>query len=294
MNAKELIQLSTDIRARLSWSKLWLGTGTLASLGRAASTTEVDRLMSAMLELGLTVIDTADTYGSGDCERLLGKVLRGRRQSFTLVTKAGYRHGNLPGPLRPLNQFAKKGLQSLGLRQLFTPTYLSKCLDNSLERLGTERVDAFLLHDPPLETVKNADVMRLFDSFKISGKARTTGVSSGDPEVLDAAISSGGFDVIQTPASLKNAMAIRPLWRECEARQIQLIGGHIFDPSCLGIPGVTHEMLMRGSSALLPKNAVILCGTRNPSHLRQTLNWALDPLPEAEAERIAMKFSVQG
>lgn len=286
--------MSTDIRARLSWSKLWLGTGTLASLGRAASTTEVDRLMSAMLELGLTVIDTADTYGSGDCERLLGKVLRGRRQSFTLVTKAGYRHGNLPGPLRPLNQFAKKGLQSLGLRQLFTPTYLSKCLDNSLERLGTERVDAFLLHDPPLETVKNADVMRLFDSFKISGKARTTGVSSGDPEVLDAAISSGVFDVIQTPASLKNAMAIRPLWRECEARQIQLIGGHIFDPSCLGIPGVTHEMLMRGSSALLPKNAVILCGTRNPSHLRQTLNWALDPLPEAEAERIAMKFSVQG
>lgn len=283
--------MSTDIRAELSWSRLGLGTGTLASLGRAASTPEVDRLMAAMLELGLTVIDTADTYGSGDCERLLGKVLRGRRESFTLVTKAGYRHANLPGPLRPLNQFAKKGLQSLGLRQLFTPAYLSKCLDNSLERLGTERVDAFLLHDPPLGAVTNEDVMRLFDSLKRSGKTRTTGVSSGDPAVLNAAISSGVFEVIQTPASLKIAMEIRPLWRECEARHIQLIGSHVFDPSCLGIPGMTHEMLMRGSSALLPKSAAILSGTRNPSHLSQCKKWALDPLPEAEAERLAMQFS---
>lgn len=286
--------MSTDIRTRLAWPRLGLGTGTLASLGRAASTREVDVLMGAMLDLGLTVIDTADTYGSGDCERLLGKVLSGRRQSFTLITKAGYRHSNLPGPLRPLNQFAKKGLQSLGLRQCFTPAYISKCLDNSLERLKTESVDAFLLHDPPLEAVTNEDVMRLFDGLKRTGKTRTAGVSSSDSEVLNAAISSGVFDVIQTPASLKAAVTIRPLWRECEARHIQLIGSHIFDPSCLGTPGVTHEMLMRGSSALLPKNAVILCGTRKPSHLSQSKNWALDPLPEAEAERLVMKFSAQG
>lgn len=247
-----------------------------------------------MLEHGLRTIDTADTYGSGDCERLLGKVLRGRQQAFTLITKAGYRHSNLPGPLRPLNQFAKKGLQILGLRQLFTPAYLSKCLDHSLQRLGADSVDAFLLHDPPLEIVKNEEVMRLFDSLKRAGKTRTTGVSSGDPEVLNAAISAGVFEVIQTPASLKVATAIRSLWRECESRRIQVIGGHIFAPSCFGTPGVTHETLMRGSAALLPESAVILCGTRKPSHLKQTLDWALSPLPEDEAERLAMKFSVPG
>jgi aryl-alcohol dehydrogenase-like predicted oxidoreductase len=260
-------------------------------LGRAASAPEADSLLGTMLDLGLTVVDTADTYGSGDCERLLGNVLRGRRQSFTLVTKAGYRLSNLPGPLRPLNQFVKKGLQRLGLRQCFEPAYLGKCLDHSLSRLGTDHVDAFLLHSPPMEAVTNEEVMRLCGNLRKSGKTMLTGVCSGNPEVLKAAISSGVFEIVQTPANLKVVAAMRHLWSECETRRIHVVGNYVFDPACLEIPGMTRETLMRGSSALLPKSATILCGTRSHAHLRQSYEWARAPLPQAEAERIAKELA---
>ncbi|MEI8341577.1 MAG: aldo/keto reductase [Verrucomicrobiota bacterium] len=270
-----------------TWSKLGLGTGTLASLGRAASVSQVEQLIGAMLDLGITVIDTADSYGSGDCEILLGKVLRVRRSSFTLVTKAGYRLSNLGGPLRPLNQFVKKGFQRLGLNQRFEPAYLKKCLDKSLSRLKMDHVDVFLLHDPPLETVTSDGVLHLCRDFVKSGKAHLVGVSSGDPVVLRQAIASGVFEVIQTPANLGAASALRPLWQECEASRIHVIGNHVFSPQCLAIPGMTHEKLMRGSAALLPVNSTILCGSRNPSHLRETNGWAHNPMPEVEAEHLA-------
>jgi aryl-alcohol dehydrogenase-like predicted oxidoreductase len=240
-----------------------------------------------MTGIGMTVIDTADSYGSGDCECLLGKVLRGRRESFTLVTKAGYRHSNLRGPLRPLNQFVKKGLQRLGYRQLFESGYLRNCLEQSLSRLGVGQIDAFLLHDPPLAVVNDDSVIRTCVDMSKSGKTTLTGISSGDPEVLKRALDSGAFGVIQTPANLKAAAVMRPLWLECESRGIHVIGNHVFDPACLDLAGMTHEKLMRGSSALLPVQSTILSGTRNPAHLRQANEWANNPLSKAEAEHLS-------
>lgn len=284
-------QPSTSMKAAPIWSKLGLGTGTLASLGRAASFKEVDRLVGTMLDIGVTVIDTADSYGSGDSERLIGRVLRGRRESITIVTKAGYRLSNLPYPLQPLNQFVKKGLQHLGFKQLFTPPYLAKCIDNSLSRLGVEQVAAFLLHNPPLEVVEDERVIHLFQSLIDSGKTKQTGVSSENPAVIRAAIASGAFRIIQTPANLKAAAAMRVLWNECHAHQIHVIGNHVFEPTCLNVHGMTHEIIMRASSALLPVNATILCGTRNPSHLHQTSQWVSMPMSEVDAELIVQKLA---
>ena len=278
-------QSITAMQKSSSWSKLGLGTGTLASLGRAASFSEVDRLIGAMHEFGITVIDTADSYGSGDCERLIGTVLRRRRESFTIVTKAGYRLSNLPFPLRSFNQIVKKGIQRFGFHQCFAPAYLAKCIDDSLSRLRVEHVDAFLLHNPPLKVVEDERVLHLCRSFTDSGKARLTGISSENPEVIRAGIAAGIFKIIQTPANLKAAAIMLPLWRECEMNGIRMIGNHVFDPACLGVYGMTHETLMRGSAALLPDRATILCGTRNPAHLRQACEWAAMPLPEAYAER---------
>jgi aryl-alcohol dehydrogenase-like predicted oxidoreductase len=268
------------------WSRLGLGTGTLASLGRAASVSQIAELLDTMLELGMKVVDTADTYGSGDCEILLGKALLQQRNSFTIVTKAGYRHSDLHGPLRPLNQFIKKGIQRSGSRQCFEPAYLARSLDRSLARLRTSCVDAFLLHDPPLEAVMRDDVLKVCASLRSSGKAGHVGVSSGDPEVLMRAIASRAFDVIQTPAGLGAAASLRTIWSECELQSIHVIGNHVYDPAFLALPGMSHELLMRASSSLLPCSATILCGTRNPAHLRQSLEWACQPLPPTEAHAL--------
>lgn len=270
-----------------TWTKLGLGTGTLASLGRAASLETVKLLLDAMTDCEANVIDTADSYGSGDCEILLGKALSGRRHSFQLVTKAGYRLSNLGGPLRPFNQFIKKGLHRLGHGRDFRPAYLAKCLDDSLQRLRTERVDAFLLHDIPLEAVTDPEIHELCRRLKQSGKTARVGLSSDNPEIIRAAIATGVFDVIQTPANLLAAMDLQLVWEECDVHGIQLIGNHVFSPSTLSLPGMSREAIMRACAALMPASATILCGTRNPSHFTVTFQWASDPLSHEEARALA-------
>ena len=268
------------------WSRLGLGTGTLASLGRAASVTGVRSLLDAMEETGISVIDTADSYGSGDCEHLLAKALSGRRDGFRIITKAGYRHGNLPGVLRPLNQFVKKGLQKLGYRQCFDPAYLVRYLENSLRRLNTDHVEGFLLHDPSAGVVASDETAELLRKIKNKGKALAVGVSSGDPEVLRIAVENGICDLIESPANIGVPEQLTGIWQTCADHGIHVIGNHVFDPRSVAIEGMTHQILMRASASLLPPGSTILCGTRNPSHLRSSLDWALDPLPIEEAQRL--------
>ena len=265
------------------WSRLGLGTGTLASLGRAASLTEVNLLLEAMSATGATVIDTADSYASGDCERLLGKALRGRRKGFVIATKAGYRHANFPGPFKALNQWVKKGMHLAGWRQCFSPVYLSNSLERSLTRLRCEVLDAFLLHSPPQEVVTDHTVLAHCGHLISAGKALRVGISSENPKVIRAAIDSGIFQVIQTPANMMVSEALMPLWNDCAAAGIHLMGNHVFSPTCLASPGMTHETLMRAASALLPQNATLLCGTRKPAHFKQTHDWVRNPMPDKEA-----------
>jgi aryl-alcohol dehydrogenase-like predicted oxidoreductase len=266
--------------------RIGLGTGTLASLGRAASLKEVSALLDEMERLDIQTIDTADSYGSGDCEHLLAKALHGRRDRFHIITKAGYRHGNLPGLLRPLNQFVKKALNRLGHRQCFDISYLTNCLDQSLRRLKTDHVEAFLLHDPPASVMRSPETACFFASIRKHGKAVHTGVSSGDPEVLRLAVECGSCTLIENPSNLRTARELAPVWNSCVDRGIHVVGNHVYEPGCLQLPAMTHERLMRATAALLPDDATILCGTRNPEHLRSSLKWAMDPLSSDEALRL--------
>lgn len=247
-----------------------------------------------MADGGVTVIDTADSYASGDCEILLGKALRRNEGKFKVVTKAGYRLSNLPGPLRPLNQFIKKALHRLGERQRFDPCYLRRSLEQSLSRLGREQVDVFLLHDPPIGVMESEGVQKVCEQLRDSGKAAQTGVSSLNPEVLQRALESELFTVIETPANLAVAHSLRPIWKGCEGMGVRLIANHVYAPACLRLPGMSHETLMRASSSLVPPDATILCGTRNPLHLQLSNDWAQHPMPPADAWQLAGRYFPQG
>jgi pyridoxine 4-dehydrogenase len=272
-----------------TWSKLGLGTGTLASLGRASSLKDLGCLLSSMLDNGSDLIDTADTYGSGDCEILLGKALKGKRCSFRIVTKAGYCLSNMKGPLRPLNQFIKKGMHRLGRSRDFSATYLSKCIDNSLLRLKTDRLDCFLLHDAPMDVVENPRIHELMLNLKKSGKTILTGISCDNADIIRSAIKAKVYDVIQTPANLIAASYLRDVWNECEQQGIRIIGNHVFSPEIMGLPGMSHEQVMKACSALLPGNASILCGTKNPLHFINSLEWAKSPSCLDAATKLALE-----
>lgn len=270
-------------------SRLGLGTGTLGTLGKCASGSQVSRLLDTMIEHDITVIDTADSYGSGQAERLLGRALHGRRDRFCLMTKAGYRHGNLPWPLRTLNPFMKKALHRLGRRQCFEPDYLEKCLTQSLQRLGTDHVEVFFLHDPSLEDLKRLDGLEQIKHLRTRGMTGELGVSSGDPAVIREALAKGIAGFIQTPANLVDATALTESWDECARQGVTIIANHVMGPGNFGYPELTREIMMRAASALLPKKAVILCGTRNPAHLVQSDAWARQPMEKNAAIQMMKK-----
>ena len=282
--------MPTTIKYR--WPKLGLGTGTLASLGRAITTRELSRLLDELSASGQTLIDTADTYGSGDCERLIGRALAGRTQSFTLITKVGYRHSNLKGPLRPINQFAKKLYNRIGLKQSFAPSYVRHALSESLTRLRVTHVSAYLLHDPTLDAIQDHELLDTLQSLKTQGKAVEIGFSSSDPSVIEAGLSHSLFSVVQTPAHLRVCNQLSPLWEKCLERKVHIIGNHIFEPRTLDSLGNKHETLMRASASLLPPSATILCGTRKPSNFKDSLRWACDPMNKEAALSLINKVNL--
>jgi aryl-alcohol dehydrogenase-like predicted oxidoreductase len=263
-----------------AWSRIGLGTGRLASLGRGTTMGMVSDILAVMTELGVTVIDTADSYSSGECERLLGSAMLGKRDDYIIVTKAGYRHGDLPGPGRVLNPFIKKLHQKLSSGQCHEPAYLTRHLERSLQRLRTDRVDAFLLHDPPLAAVTDTEVQACLKRMQADGKTIHIGVSSGVPAVLDATIGAGCFSVIQTPADPGVVNHLADLWKSATTAGIQRMANHVFysgdhPPTPRSGERQSHQKMMQHVVEHFGEGT-ILVGTRNPLHLRQAVKWASD------------------
>ena len=260
------------------WSRIGLGTGRLASVGRGTTSQQVHNLLSSMIDCGITVIDTADSYTSGSCERMLGAALQGRRESFVVVTKAGYRYGDLPWPFLALNPLIKKAHQKLSTGKCHAADYLIHSLNRSLQRLKLDHVDAFLLHDPPLAAVECQAVQASLQALQKTGKTIHLGVSSDDPHVLTAAINAGCFSVIQTPANPSAMNRLSPIWNLAEQNGIHLMANHVFFSGNTSgyqpTPGESlHESLLKHACRAM-EQGTILVGTRNPMHLRECVEWA--------------------
>ncbi len=129
-----------------------LGQGTW-NMGEDASgaKTEIESLQVG-IDLGMTMIDTAEMYGEGASERLVGKAIEGRRDEVFLVSKVYPHNASSEGTI--------------------------KACERSLQRLGTDRLDLYLLHwrgSYPL-----ADTVDAFERLKAAGKIRAWGVSNFD------------------------------------------------------------------------------------------------------------------
>jgi aryl-alcohol dehydrogenase-like predicted oxidoreductase len=89
-------------------------------------------VLGAALEAGITLFDTADVYGNGDSERLMGEVLEGRRDEYVLATKFGWDLGGEEAPDVPR-----------GSRE-----YIRWAIEGSLKRLRVEKIDLYQYHHP--------------------------------------------------------------------------------------------------------------------------------------------------
>jgi aryl-alcohol dehydrogenase-like predicted oxidoreductase len=118
------------------------------------------------LELGVTLFDTADVYGHGHSEALLGEVLaEWTGPAPVVVTKAG------------INFYRRDDT----LEQDWTPLALAHAVQQSLMRLRRDTLDVFLLMNPPVEELDRWKVWETLDALKRSGKLRCYGVSVAEP-----------------------------------------------------------------------------------------------------------------
>jgi len=132
------------------------------------------RAVVTACETGYTLFDHADIYGRGEAEKIFGEVLRdvpGMRDRILIVTKAGVRRADDP-PGSPYHF------------NLSSEHIIRSC-EGSLQRLGVETIDLFLLHRADW-LVDPADVAGAFAKLKQSGKARFFGVSNFRPSLVSA------------------------------------------------------------------------------------------------------------
>jgi aryl-alcohol dehydrogenase-like predicted oxidoreductase len=176
---------------------------------------------------GITFYDTANVYGGGHSEELLGEVFRTRRDRVVIATKAG----------RPV--YAD--------RPDYSGAELRRSLEGSLRRLGSDYVDLFQLHDPPPAMLRDGDTLATLERLRTEGKVRAVGVSVRSPDDGLTMVRDFGLGAVQVNLSLIDQRArengLLALTVERDAGIIArtplcfgLLSGHIapdalFDPS---------------------------------------------------------------
>ncbi|MVM35511.1 hypothetical protein GO755_36155 [Spirosoma sp. HMF4905] len=261
-------------------SRVGIGTSRVASLGSRLSSDEFINLLTVATANGVNLIDTADFYGSGDAERLIGKCLKTTGYPFFVVTKAGLPYVHAPNWLSPLNQIGKKIKQRAGAKPTYTAAYLIDSVQKSSKRLGVEAVDAFFLHEPSWGDIANADSWDGLAKIRQQGLACYTGVSTNDYRVVEEGIRSGQVQLVQTSATW---CSNNPIVALCHSQGIPVIANQVLQPykmlqqlfgqqttAIQRLNGLSNMSLVQFLIAAVladQKADVVLFGTSNITHL---------------------------
>ena len=147
------------------------------------------KALHAAIDAGMNFIDTSGAYGAGHSERVVGAFLKERpdRDQIIVCTKGG-------------NNMVT------GVRN-FTPDYIHGCLEGSLQRLGVDAIDVYLLHNPTLENMQARDSFDVLETYKAQGKIKHWGVSVNTLPECEYVVSSGVPAVMQMEYNLLDQSA---------------------------------------------------------------------------------------
>ncbi len=141
----------------ISVSEYALGTMMLGAMGNTDHDESIAIIHTA-LDAGINFLDTADVYSQGESEEIVGKAIKGRRESVVLATKFGL----------PMGSDANQRGGS--------PRWIKQAVEHSLRRLGTDYIDLYQMHRPDPETDIDETLAALTDLVR-SGKVRAIGSS---------------------------------------------------------------------------------------------------------------------
>ncbi|HSI67240.1 MAG TPA: aldo/keto reductase [Planococcus sp. (in: firmicutes)] len=200
----------------LKISTLGLGTNAVGGHNLYENLKEEDGkdLVRSAIERGITFIDTADVYGEGRSEELVGEVMKEyQREGIVLATKGGadWRTGGKNN----------------------SPQYLKDALEDSLKRLQTDYVDLYYIHWPDGENPLDEAVAEL-SKAKSEGKIKAIGVSNVNLEQLKQANSTGEISAVQLEYHMLDRSIEKDLLPYCVEHGISVIP---YGPLAFGILG---------------------------------------------------------
>lgn len=156
------------------------------------------------VDLGVNFIDTADVYGMGRSEKLIGRLLRERRETIYVATKAGRR-------LDPHTA------------ERYTPVAIRKFVEDSLKHLRVDSIDLLQLHCPPPQVYYEPDLFDALDAMVKAGKLKNYGVSV---EKVEEALKAIEYPGVRTVQIIYNIFRQRPadlFFREAKSRWVGII-----------------------------------------------------------------------
>src|SRR5947209_3860859 len=173
-------------QAPLTVSPQGLGCMGMSEFYGSADEGEAIATIHRALELGVTLLDTADMYGFGDNEQLVGRAIADRRDQVVLATKFGV--------IRDRNDPTRRGISG-------RPDYVHQACDASLRRLGVEHIDLYYQHrvdtDVPIEETVGA-----MAELVAAGKVRHLGLSESSAETIRRAHEVHPITAVQSEYSL--------------------------------------------------------------------------------------------
>jgi pyridoxine 4-dehydrogenase len=221
-------------------SRVGLGTN---NFGRRIDVHRAREVVEAALDLGVRHLDTADVYGDGESERLIGEAFAGGwPEGVALGTKGG---------LDKHSDRLRNG----------TPEYLRRALDASLQRLRRDHVELYTLHrhDPEVPIEESVGAL---DELRREGKCLAVGVSNVSLEQLERARSASEVTAAQNEFN-RGFLVSEPVLEECERQGIWFMP---WAPLGEGLHAPADEIrwLLDRSPAVVP-----IPGTSSVEHLEQ-------------------------
>ena len=195
---------------------------------------ESRRAVRRAFELGCTFFDTADVYGLGRSEELLGAELRDVRDRVVIATKVGgnfYKRDVHPLLVDRISQMLDVPFDRIPADAPlpvthdtnFSRGYVRFAVERSLERLGTDYIDLLQLHNPVLAHISNLELYAVLEELKREGKIRLYGVSVHTPEEGRAAINATMPETVQIVYNLARREAEEAFFPAARAAGIGVI-----------------------------------------------------------------------
>ena len=302
-------------RTQTQVSTLGMGGAPLGGLGRFVTSDSARGAIQAALAAGITYFDTAPYYGFGFSERRMGDELRGRA-GITLSSKVG--RLLKPGAIADPSMYGWDNPLPFG--PVFDYSYdgVMRSYEDSLQRLGLDRIDILYVHDvaedthgPEATRVFFKEAMtggyRALDELRKSGAVRAIGLGVNGWEACRKALDHGDWDVFLLAGrySLLEQEPVSKLFPACEARGVSIVVGGAFNSGVLAggttfnygaIPKEVaqrvralkeicdaHEVPIAAAALQFPMGhpvvVSVIPGARSEEQFSGILEWASFPIP---------------